>query len=110
MMKAFLYHVLNNLVIDQYRKQKTTSLDLLAENGFELSINPSTRLYQFLDGKTAILLIHKLPHMYRKVMYMRYVQNLSIEEMALATGQSKNSLTVQAHRGLEKLKTLYHRT
>lgn len=109
MMKAFLYHVLHNLIIDQYRKQKTTSIDLLAEKGFEPSINPSQRLYQFLDGKTAILFIHKLPHLYRKVMYMRYVQNLSIEEMALATGQSKNSITVQAHRGLEKLKMLYNR-
>ena len=26
LMKAFLYHVLNDLIIDEYRKRKTTSL------------------------------------------------------------------------------------
>lgn len=36
-MKAFLYHVLNNLIVDQYRKHKTTSLDVLLEKGFEPS-------------------------------------------------------------------------
>ena len=35
-MKAFLYHVLNNLIIDEYRKKKTTSLDSLLEQGFEI--------------------------------------------------------------------------
>src|SRR5690348_4274314 len=34
-MKAFLYHVLNNLIVDEYRKRKTVSLDALLEKGFE---------------------------------------------------------------------------
>ena len=38
-MKAFLYHILNNLIIDQYRKHKTSSLDILLEKGFEPSTN-----------------------------------------------------------------------
>lgn len=28
-MKAFLYHILNHLIVDEYRKHKTTSLDVL---------------------------------------------------------------------------------
>lgn len=34
-MKAFLYHVLNCLIVDEYRKHKTTSLNVLVEKGFE---------------------------------------------------------------------------
>lgn len=34
-MKAFLYHILNNLIVDEYRKRKTVSLDLLLEKGFD---------------------------------------------------------------------------
>ena len=49
----------------------------------------------------------QLPIKYQKVMRMKYVQDLSIKEIALLTGQSKNTVTVQAHRGLEKLKLLY---
>ena len=40
-------------------------------------------------------------------MRMRYVQDLSLKEMALITGKSQNALAVQAHRGLMKLKLLY---
>ena len=37
-MKAFLYHVLDNLIVDQYRKHKTSSLDFLIEKGFEPAV------------------------------------------------------------------------
>jgi len=107
-MKAFLYHVLNNLIVDEYRKHKTVSLDVLMEKGFKPSIDNSERLLNCLDGKAALLLTQRLPDKYKKVMRMRYVQGLSLKEMSLITGQSKNSVAVQVHRGLEKLKLLYN--
>lgn len=107
-MKAFLYHVLNGLIVDEYRKNKTTSLDVLLENGFEPSKDYSERLMRILDGKAALMLIQRLPERYMKVMRMRYVQDLTLEEISLITGQSKNTIAVQLHRGLEKLRLLYH--
>ncbi len=108
MMKAFLYHILNNLIIDQYRKKKTSSLDALMEDGLEPAIeNPAERLINILDGKAALLLIQRLPFAYQKVMRMKYIQDLSLKEMSLITGQTKNTISVQVHRGLEKLKLLY---
>ena len=107
MMKTFLYHVLNNLIVDHYRKHKTSSLDTLIEKGFDPKADDHGRLFDFIDGKAAALLITELPFTYQKVVRMRYVQNLSLKEMALITGQSKNTVAVQAHRGLEKLKLLY---
>lgn len=108
MMKAFLYRVLNNLIVDEYRKHKPTSLDVLLEKGFEPSVDTSELLLDALDGKGALLLIARLPLMYQKPMRMRYVQDLSLKEMSLVTGQSKNTIAVQLHRGLEKLKVLYN--
>jgi RNA polymerase sigma-70 factor (ECF subfamily) len=107
-MKAFLYHVLNNLIVDEYRKKKTFSLDVLLEKGFEPGKDHTERLIDILDSKSAVLLIQQLPERYRKVMRMRHVQDLTLAEMSLITGQSKNTLAVQLHRGLEKLKLLYH--
>lgn len=107
-MKAFLYHILNNLIVDEYRKRKTTSLDVLVEKGFEPSEDISERLLDRLDGKTALILIKHLPQKYQKVMHMKYVQLLSLKEMSLVTGQTKNAMAVQAYRGLEKLKMLYN--
>lgn len=106
-MKSFLYHVLKGLIIDEYRKRKTSSLDDLMEKGFEPGQDNSEQLINFLDGKRAMLLIARLPEKYQKVMRMRFVQELSLKEMALITGQLKETLAVQVHRGLEKLKILY---
>jgi len=110
LMKAFLYHILNNLIIDQYRKHKTTSLDVLIDKGIEPSSGNPGRLFDILDGKAALLLIQRLPAAHQKVMRMRYVQDLSLKEISLLTGQSKNTVAVQLHRGLEKLKLFYHRS
>lgn len=107
LMKAFLYHVLNNLIVDEYRKHKVISLDGLTEKGLEPVTNDSKSLFNILDGKAAFLLIQRLPKIYQKVMRMKYVQDLSLKEMSLITGQSKNAIAVQAHRGLKKLKLLY---
>jgi RNA polymerase sigma-70 factor (ECF subfamily) len=109
-MKAFLYHILNNLIIDEYRKRKNASLDVLLEKGYEPSMDNRERMVDLLDGKAALLLIARLPEKYQKIMRMRYVQDLTLQEMALVTGESKNTMAVQLHRGLAKLKLLYNRS
>src|SRR3989344_2906449 len=81
-MKAFLYHILNHLIVDQYRKHTTTSLDVLVEKGFEPVAVDSNRFLNVLDGKAAVLLIERLPLTYQRVMRMRYVQDLSLGEMS----------------------------
>jgi DNA-directed RNA polymerase specialized sigma24 family protein len=94
--------------VDEYWKNKPISLNLLLERGFEPSAGDPNRLLNQLDDKAAPLLISKLPKKYQKIMRMRYEQDLTLEEMALSTGQSKNTVAVQAHRGLEKLKLFYN--
>lgn len=106
-MEAFLYHILKALIIDEYRKRKSSSLDVLLEKGFEPSLDETHRSANILDGKQVVMLIEHLPVIYRKVMRMRYVQDLSLKEISILTGQSKNTVAVQTHRGLEKLKALY---
>ena len=66
MMKAFLYHILNNLIIDQYRKHKTDSLDTLVESGYEPRDTDSVRFLNILDGRSAVDMIAKLPETYKK--------------------------------------------
>ncbi len=107
-MKAFLYHVLNGLIIDEYRKHKASSLDVLIENGYEPEDERNAHEAEIFDGKIAILLISKLPRAYQQVMRMRYVQDLSLAEISVLTGKTKNAITVHSHRGLEKLRILYN--
>jgi len=106
-MRSFLNHILNDLIVDEYRKNKLISLDTLLTNGFEPVSDDFERTADILDGKELMLLISQLPKKYELVIRLRYVKGLSLKETALITGQSQNTVAVQVHRGLEKLKKLY---
>ncbi len=107
LMHSFLNHVLNDLIIDEYRKKKSISLDLLLENGFEPQFSNIERDINIIDGKGVIVLIPQLTRKYEQVIRLRYLQGLSLKEMALITGQSENTISVQLHRGMVKLRKLY---
>lgn len=109
LMKAFLYHILNDLIVDEYRKTKPISLDLLREKGFEPSVDDVSRLIDKLDGKMALLLIQEIPQKYQQVMLLRYVQNLNLQEISDINGQSKNTNAVQIHRGIKIIRSLTHK-
>jgi len=106
-MRSFLNHVLNALIIDEYRKHKIMSLDSLLEKGFEVGSDEYERTMNILDGKEMALLIPQLPKKYELVIRLRYMKGLSLNEIALITSQSANTVAVQVHRGLVKLKKLY---
>lgn len=108
-MRALLYHILKQLIIDEYRKHnKPASLDDLLEKGFEPSKDDYERIFDISDGKKVVQMIRQLPKKYQIVIHMRYVQELPLKEMSLLTNQSLNTVAVQCHRGLEKLKTIYY--
>lgn len=107
LMKGFLNHILNAQIIDNYRKQVPQSLDAMLERGYEPSVDDYQRTINILDGKQLALLIPQLPKKYEAVIRLRYLQGLSLKETALITGQSENTVAVQVHRGLIKLKQLY---
>ena len=108
-MRSFLNHVLNDLIVDEYRRRnnRNISLDVLMEGGFEPCSSYFERDMNILDGKKAILLIPQLSAKYESVIRLRYLKGLSLKETALITGQSENTVAVQVHRGLAKLKELY---
>lgn len=105
-MRAFLHHILNNLIVDGYRKHKTSSLDRLLERGYEPSGDDTDRLVDVLDGRRAFKLIDRLPATYRDVLRMKYERSLSYKEISRITGREQNTIAVQVHRGLEKLKAM----
>ena len=105
--KPFLFRTLGNLVIDYYRKRKTVSLDALAEDGFDPGEDDTEGLLEKMDGAIAAKLLTDLPPEYGDVIFMRYIESMSLDEIADATGLTKNAATVRVHRGLQKLKVLF---
>ncbi len=105
--RAFLFHILNNLIIDEYRKKKPVSLDVMQENGFQIAFDDSEHLINQADGKTAMLLIPLLKDKHRKVVSMRFEEEQTIKEIAEATKQKHNTVVVQIRRGVDELAVLF---
>jgi RNA polymerase sigma-70 factor (ECF subfamily) len=109
--RPFLYKVLNNLIIDEYRKTKESSLDALLEadgvdeGTFEdLTSNSVESLAATLDGKKAFELLDELPDTYREVIILRFVDDLGPKEIATLIEESENVVSVRIHRGLRLLR------
>lgn len=104
--RAFLYRVALNLVIDYSQKKKMLSLDTLAEDGFEPGLDNSEKLQNFLDGSRALERLEEIGPKYRDAVYLRYVEELSPQEIADILGENENTISVRIHRGVEKLREL----
>jgi RNA polymerase sigma-70 factor, ECF subfamily len=111
--RPFLYKVLNNLIIDEYRKQREQSLDaLLAQDGVtegsfsELVEDTTEALAATLDGKQAFTLVATLPDVYREVLLFRFVDGLGPKEISELVEESENVVSVRIHRGLKLLRDM----
>ncbi len=109
--RSFLYKVLNNLIIDEYRKHKESSLDALLEiegvdeSSFpELSESTVEALAATIDGRKAFALLGDLPEQYREVLIFRFVDELGPKEIADLIEESENVVSVRIHRGLRLLR------
>ncbi len=106
-LRAFLYRVANNLIIDDRRKKKSLSLDAITESGFDiLSEQDEAESHEnAFDGKMALDAVKNLDEKYRDVLMLRYVDDMTVSEIAKIVGESENNVSVRIHRGLEKLKS-----
>lgn len=114
--RPFLYRTLRNLIIDEYRRKKTVSLEGLVEGDEDArsvedllppdESNTLEAAIERFDGKRAIAALQKLPDAYREAITLRYVDGLSPQEISDIVGEKENAVSVRIHRGLKKLKEL----
>lgn len=106
-LRALLYKIANDLIVDHYRKKKTLSLDNLQEGGFDpASHHNKESLENVIAGKDMLELLSQLDEKYRKPVVMRFIDDLSPKEIAELLGESENSVSVWINRGLKKIREL----
>ncbi|MAJ97512.1 MAG: hypothetical protein CMI56_02770 [Parcubacteria group bacterium] len=112
--KAFLFRVLNNLIIDEYRKKKSSSLDALLEQegvsegsfgdlqtgSLEEEID---KLEIGLQSQELARALTQLPDSYRSVVVMRFMDGLQPKEIAEVLNENENTVSVRINRGIKKL-------
>ncbi len=106
--RAFLYRVAKNLIIDYRRKKKSYSLDEMTEFGLDFQIEEDLleKKEEEFERDRVLKTIHDVDDKYREILILRYVEEMSIKEIGEVMDKSQNHVSVMIHRGVEKLKKL----
>lgn len=113
-LRPFLHRTLRNLIIDEYRRKKSVSLEAMVGGEDDTrsvedllppdESNTLEAAVERFDGKRAMAALKTLPDLYREVLTLRYVEGLNPGEIGGIVGESENAVSVRIHRGLKKLK------
>ena len=109
-LQGMLYHFARNLVVDFYRSK---SRQELTEEAGELAKVEDARQQTFLarlEAKTTIEslepVMRRIKDEYREVLMLRYIEELSIDEIAGILDKSKGSVRVLIHRAIKVVREL----
>lgn len=106
--KSFLYRIATNAIIDHYRKKKEVSLDDMADFGFDpTDYDSHHKIVRGPDSLLALELVKKLDAESRGLIMMRYVENLTVKEIAEIVDQRENTISVKLHRAIKNLQDLF---
>ena len=108
--KAFLFKIARNLIVDSYRRSKTVSLDVLAEDdGFDpVDEQASNATIASAEWRIVEEALQTLSPVDREAIIMRFVEGRMPKEIAQITGLSENVVSVRINRAVERLKRAVH--
>ena len=105
-LRAFLYQVARNLIIDESRKKKAESLDSLREKGFEPASDHHGQLIAGIDARLVVAVFEELDDKHREVVTLRYVEGFSPKEIAAMIDESENVVSVRVHRAIQHVRRI----
>jgi len=105
---AFIFKIARNAVIDHYRQSQKQSLPLefASESEEPYSDEKTEGIDRDIDLQVLLETLKQLKEEYQEVLLLRYVEDLSIEDIAQIMQKDKNNVRVLLHRALSKLKSL----
>lgn len=104
-LRAFLFTVARNRIKDYYKKRKTYSftrigIDEPSENFIDNSVDPT----MVAELTEMIKIIQSLPNRHAELIQLRFIEGLSIEEIALIYNKRPNTISVKIHRIMNDLR------
>ncbi len=99
--RAYLYRIARNQVVDEYRKTKESSLDELRDAGFDREMLVAVTPHERLDTAKAVEALKSMSEKYREVLWLRFVEEWPVKDIAESLGLSENVVSVRIFRGLK---------
>jgi RNA polymerase sigma-70 factor (ECF subfamily) len=105
-LRAFLYRVANNLIIDDSRKKKEDSLEVLMEKSpaYEPFYEGGKKIERQMLYNHIVENMQDLPEDYRQILSLRYIDDLDPKEIALILDTNANNVSVKINRAVKVLK------
>jgi len=115
--RALLYKIMNNLIIDYYRKKKTLSLDKMLEedevpegaiDGLVQDADFETKFDRAQDLERLSATLNSLQEQDKNIIIMRVIDNMPAKEVAKILDIKENAVHTRLHRALAKLKATFN--
>lgn len=106
---VFLYRVVRNLIADHWRSKasRTISIELVSAETFVDHEQMPEEINNDIELKRIIKSLDKLPKDQREILHWRFVDGLSIKEIAELSGKKPNAVYVCIYRSVQKLKEVF---
>lgn len=110
-LRGLLYKIARTSIIDYYREtggKKTASLDDETKkiDLIDDTINPQEKIDSADNLELIMKQLPRLKDEYREVIIMRFINDLSLDEIAEISGKKKGNVRVLLHRALTALREL----
>ena len=104
--QAFIFRIARNTVVDHYRASKAElPLEYMPES-VEIIEEAILSVDKNMDAEILLKEIAKLKVEYQEILLLRYVEDMSVDDIAHVMDKDKNNVRVTVHRALNKLKTI----
>ncbi len=102
--RAYLYRMAHNWIIDYYRRRDERVQSLDTEYQADPFSNPAHLVTQQQDHERIRVALLKLTHEQQQVIYMRFLEDLPHEEVAIAIGKTNEATRALQYRALAALR------
>lgn len=101
-MKMFLYTTARTVTVDEYKESQLVPLNLSGE----YYVDTEESLLISLDADCVMECVKQLPEVYSSIITMRYVNDLSLQDISHIVNEPEHVISGKLHRGLHTLRML----
>lgn len=103
-LKAWLYRVAHNLIVDELRRNKHLDFELLDESRLAADPEVGDQVQQSIVQQLTRQALQQLTEKQRTVLVLKYLQGLETEEIAQTLNLSIGTVKSLQHRGLQAMR------
>jgi RNA polymerase sigma-70 factor (ECF subfamily) len=106
---SWLYQIAKNAVIDFYRtSKKNISVEDIDENALKIDAEDPVKIDASLEIEKLKKNISLLKSDYQDIIIMRFIEDMTHEEIANILNKSEGAIRLLQHRALKELKSIYY--